>query len=149
MLGIKAGEDAYKANTRVRLFDRIARKLERLYGEHKMPAVVPYSRATMRLPARGQFDDHTARQYRESLRKTPNLAGAVMREMLGQWLQREPAPAAQALLPQRFDVRFCRQRAAVVFSMRDAARPSPPTAPAPGRLGEHAGITHVRTACCR
>lgn len=92
MLGIKAGEDAYKSDTGVRLFDRIARKLERLYGEHQVSALVPYSRATMGLLARGQFDGATARQYREALRETPNLAGVVMREMLGQWLDREAAP---------------------------------------------------------
>jgi hypothetical protein len=96
MLGIKAGEDAYKSDTGVRLFDRIGRKLERLYGEHQVSALVPYSRATMGLLARGQFDGDTARQYRETLRETPNLAGAVMREMLGQWQEREPEPHAGA-----------------------------------------------------
>lgn len=95
MLGIKAGEDAYKSDTGVRLFDRIGRKLERLYGEHKVSAVVPYSRATMGLLARGQFDGETARQYRDALGETPNVAGAVMREMLGQWLRRERAPVLQ------------------------------------------------------
>ena len=108
MQGIKAGEDAYKSDTGVRLFDRIGRKLERLYGEHQVAALVPYSRATMGLLARGQFDGGTARQYRETLRETPNLAGAVMREMLGQWLARKAAPVAGARArpaPAQRDVR--------------------------------------------
>lgn len=59
----------------------------------------------MGLLARGQFDGETARQYREALGETPNLAGAVMRDMLGQWLRRERAPVRQdhppLTLPQR------------------------------------------------
>ena len=62
----------------------------------------------MGLLARGQFDGETARQYREALGETPNLAGAVMRDMLGQWLRREAAPVAGARTrpaPAQRDVR--------------------------------------------
>lgn len=111
MLGIKAGEDAYKSDTGVRLFDRIGRKLERLYGEHQVSAVVPYSRATMGLLARGQFDGETARQYRDSLGETPKLAGAVMRDMLGQWLRRERAPVLEDHPPLTLPQHRARDRA--------------------------------------
>ncbi|MBV0881891.1 hypothetical protein KTQ42_21675 [Noviherbaspirillum sp. L7-7A] len=42
------------------------------------------------------------------MRGTPNLAGAVMREVLGQWLDREPA--AQADLPRAAPPQPARER---------------------------------------
>jgi hypothetical protein len=89
MLGIKAGEDAYKSDTGVRTYDRIGRKLEGLLGQQGISAVVPYTRHTMHLLLQKRFDGGTARQFQAVLAQAPNQAAAVMGNMLGQWLAGE------------------------------------------------------------
>jgi hypothetical protein len=94
MLGIKAGEDGYKSDTGALLYERIGRKLERMFNEHGAPGLVPYSRQTMNLMLRGGFDAAAARQSMDLLAEAPNLAAAVMENMLGQWLRSDDLPGS-------------------------------------------------------
>jgi hypothetical protein len=58
------------------------------------------------------------------LRETPNLAGAVMRDMLGQWLDREAVPVAEARARPALVQRDVRERERVPAKADSAPRAS-------------------------
>lgn len=79
LIGIKAGEDAYKSDTRIADLYPLAKWL---YDAMRGWSTPPYTRRTAQAIAEGAFDARVARSVRDGLQAPPNLAAAVMLETL-------------------------------------------------------------------
>lgn len=83
LAGIKAGEDAFKSDTRIDDLHPLGTWLK---NDAVSLAAPPYTRATALLMAEGSFDAAMARYTRDILQGKPNLAAAVMLEGLRQMM---------------------------------------------------------------